>query len=301
MNLKLKYLKSESIDKGKWDTLVSQVPNSNVFCFSWYLDAFCEWDAIVLDDYKGAIALPRRKKYTLNILYQPNFIQKSVWFGEQLGDLGSYTLPLILKKHFSRVHFNTNIKIGEAKQRTNLTIQLDNDIGKIRTRYSRSLKRNIKKVKKEISITKESNGEKIINLYKNTWGAINPQLTDEDYRVLSSLICNRPENFVCYTAALNGVTLAGVILLYGKRRFHYIVGANSDEGKKENALSYLIDTILERHANTDNVFDFEGSSIPSVKSYYSSFGAQDEPFYEVKISKWLIAAGIKVYKRLLKS
>ena len=103
----LKYLKSTDINNQMWDDLVNKSSNANIFCFSWYLTNFCDWDAIVLDDYSGAIALPRKTRYGVKILYQPIFIQKCVWFGQHHD---TEKIAGILTTHFRKIHFNSILK-----------------------------------------------------------------------------------------------------------------------------------------------------------------------------------------------
>jgi len=99
----------------------------------------------------------------------------------------------------------------------------------------------------------------------------------------------------------NTTCLAGVILAIGKNRSHYILGASSAAGKKENALSFLIDHIICNGKSEIRVFDFEGSSIPSVKSYYETFGTIDEPFLEITHDHHLIAMAKKIYSKFTRS
>ena len=301
MKHELKYIKSQDIDKGKWDSLVSISKDSNVFCFSWYLDNFCEWDIITLNDYQGGIALPRRKKLGLVRLYQPNFIQKCVWFGMSLDFNHLKVLHTLIGRIFSLAHFNTNLQLNSAEKRTNLVIHLYNDIGTIRSKYSRSLRRNLKGGSGLIHIKENGKNADVFKLYKAVWGKLNPQLHDTDYQLLEDLVKKRHDNFVCMTVYKNQECIAGVLLVKGKNRLHYILGANSASGKKENALSLLIDAILEKYSSSDFIFDFEGSSIPSVKSYYKTFGAVNEPFYDVQINTGFFYFLKKTYNRLAKS
>ena len=301
MKGELKYIKSKDIDKGKWDSLVSTSKDSNVFCFSWYLDTFCEWDIITLNDYKGGIALPKRKKLGLITLYQPNFIQKCFWFGTSLDSNHLEVLRKLIGRIFSLAHFNTNVHFGKVKERTNLITHLNSDISKIRSQYSRSLKRNLKKNSGLIHIRENGKSSDAINLYKAIWGKLNPQLNDTDYKLLEDLVKKRPDNFVCMTVYKDQQCIAGVLLVIGKNRLHYILGANSASGKTENALSLLIDWIFYTYASSDYIFDFEGSSIPSVKSFYETFGAVNEPFYEVEINTGIVYSLKKIYNKLAKS
>ena len=296
-----KYIKSQYIDKGKWDSLVSASQDSNVFCFSWYLDTFCEWDIVILDDYQGGIALPKSRKFGLRLLYQPNFIQKCVWFGEQLDPTNLEAVHRLIRGLFSLAHFNTNLQFGDIKERTNLILDLTNDMSTIRKNYSRSLKRNLKRCSDSLDIREGSKCSDVINLYRTVWGEFSPQLNDVDYGLLNDLVKKRPDNFVCMTVYKDNECLAGALLVKGKNRLHYILGANSAAGKKENALSLLLDAVLNKHSSSHFIFDFEGSSIPSVKSFYETFGAVNEPFYELEINTGIAYSLKKAYNRLAKS
>lgn len=298
MNVKLKYIKYAEIDKVKWDNTVSSAQNSNVFCYSWYLDTFCSWDIIVFGDYEGCIALPIKSTFGINNIYQPNFLQKCCWFGKPADNEIKIGLHNMLQKRFSLIHFNTNLEIGNTLRRTNLTIALNSDISIIRSGYSRSLKRNLKKINANTQIDSRADIRSVIQLYRQVWGKLNPQLSDKDYELLQKFAVEMPKNFECLAVSLEGEYLAGILLVKGKNRLHYILGASSAKGKKLNSLSYLLDATFEKHASSNYTFDFEGSSIPSVKSFYNSFGATDEPFYEVELSSKLVAMGRWAYKRL---
>ena len=289
------------INKEKWDALVDNDDNALAFCYSWYLDSFCMWDAIVLDDYCGAIALPTRRKFGLKQVYQPNFIQKCIWFGKTLNNDDEKQVRNIILNHYSLTTINTNILTSDSHKRTNLIISLSSNIDRLRGSYSKSLRKNLNRISSDLELTSVSEPIRTISLYRQQWGALNPQLINENYNTLSHLIKERPENFKCVEVTSDGELLAAIILLRGKNRFHYILGASSESGKKENALSLALDHIILSYAESDFIFDFEGSSIPSVKSFYESFGAIDEPFYEITLNSKVGAFIKSVYNRLSKS
>ena len=298
---KLKYIKSKDIEKVKWDSLLEATPNGNIFCYSWYLDAFCKWDIIVLDDYKGGLALPVRNISWVKELYQPNFIQKCIWFGSCLDTGETEEVCRMINRAFILAKFNSNLKIGLHSERTNLVLRLDQEISVLRSGYSRSLRKNLKKAYAQELKLVSCDARSIISIYQSIWGNLNKQISQKDYDILDDLAQSREQNFVSMAVVQNNVIVAGVLLLKGKDRLHYILGANTPSGREVNALSFLIDTILEKYSMSHYVFDFEGSSIPSVKSYYLSFGAINEPFYEVDLTSPWITRLKKNYKRLLKS
>ena len=50
------------------------------------------------------------------------------------------------------------------------------------------------------------------------------------------------------------------------------------EGKSMNAMHYLLDHLIEKHAGQQIVLDFEGSSIPGLAHFFKSFGAEKKEF-----------------------
>ena len=44
----------------------------------------------------------------------------------------------------------------------------------------------------------------------------------------------------------------------------------------------MLDSVIKQYANTNMVLDFEGSSIPSIESFYKSFGSDLEYYYNYK-------------------
>jgi hypothetical protein len=301
MNNELIYIKHEDVDNEKWNHLVSLASEANIFCYDWYLNPFCKWDIVVLDDYEGGLVLPIGTRYGIKTIYQPNFIQKCNWIGKELSDSHINKLVLLLRSIASHVRFNTNIPLGEVTQRTNLILNLSDDIAMIRANYSKSLKHNLKKSSARLDLYEVSQPENIIALYQARWGKLNPQLASIDYNTLQQLIIANPERFDCFEICLADECIAGMIIAKGKNRLHYILGAGNDKAQELNAVSYGLDAILHKYSESNYIFDFEGSSIPSVKSFYERFGAVDEPFYQVDLTHRWIKTLKSFYKRLAKS
>jgi hypothetical protein len=60
---------------------------------------------------------------------------------------------------------------------------------------------------------------------------------------------------------------------------------NHPNGKTLGASHSLIDAFIKDHAGEDIVLDFEGSDIPSLAFFYSSFGAVEEKYSAIKLNK----------------
>jgi hypothetical protein len=49
-------------------------------------------------------------------------------------------------------------------------------------------------------------------------------------------------------------------------------------------MAYLLDSIIQTHANQLKIMDFEGSAIEGVARFYESFGAVNEPYFALQKS-----------------
>ena len=57
------------------------------------------------------------------------------------------------------------------------------------------------------------------------------------------------------------------------------------KGKPVNAMHFLIDSVLQEFQLTDLIFDFEGSDITGVKSFYEKFSPVNQPYYHYHFNK----------------
>ncbi|MGB0849996.1 MAG: hypothetical protein ACPGTP_02010 [Bacteroidia bacterium] len=301
MSHKLTYTQHNEIDRHKWEHLVSVSEDSLVFYNSWYLDQFCQWDAIVYGDYLGAIVLPRKERLGIRTLYQPNFIQKCNWFGYSLSSSEKLNLWDLITSNFKNIHFNTNIDFSSNSiKRTNLVLKASS-YAEILNGYSRSLKKNIKKNESHLIVQECKPIDTTIKLYREAYGNVNKQINTEDYSKLKSLVLRRPTDFVSINVSFNGEIISSILLAKGKKRLHYILGAPSKKGRELNALSVCLNYAIREYGSKGFILDFEGSNIPSVKKYYESFGAINEPFYEVKAASPIITLAKDIYNKVFKS
>ena len=77
------------------------------------------------------------------------------------------------------------------------------------------------------------------------------------------------------------IVCIGFFLKYNGR-IYYLFGASSKEGKKYGATTFLLDSVIKEYSKTENILDFEGSTIPSIASFYKSFGSELTHYYNYK-------------------
>ena len=76
--------------------------------------------------------------------------------------------------------------------------------------------------------------------------------------------------------------LGGAIILKDSSRITYLFSSYTNNGKKQQAPSFLINTLIKKYSNSNMILDFEGSTIPNIASFYRSFGAEKEIYFSFK-------------------
>jgi hypothetical protein len=298
-NLMIHYVNHKDIDQKKWDKMVGTSSRGEIFSFSWYLNAFCIWDALVLGDYEAGIALPVQNRFFIRQFYQPTFVQKCVWTGNKV--------PIDLLERINQLaaksHINTNIAVPTAQTRDNFILNLDVDYERIKSRFSTNVKRNLKK---HTSLQLENCTPAVAwDIYQQTYGHLQNAITHPQFTSLIDLIKEKPDYFAIKAVVKNQTTIAFGLWAVNAdhQRIHYLMGAPTFEGKKNAAMTFLHNEMINIYASKAfSIYDFEGSSIPSVATFYKKFGAQNEPFFEIEqFNNPFIVGIVRLYRMFKKS
>src|SRR5437868_10926149 len=108
----ISYVENKNIDRSRWDHLISQSPNGLIYSYSWFLDVVCEsWDALIEDDYRAMLPLPRRKKYGIEYIFQPFYTnQFGVISGEDVSPEKVNSFLQNIPKRFKYVDIMLNFQ-----------------------------------------------------------------------------------------------------------------------------------------------------------------------------------------------
>jgi hypothetical protein len=301
MNL-IRYVKRKDIDVVKWDQCIDHATNGLIYAYSFYLDAVCDhWDALIFEDYTAVMPLPWRRKWGINYVYQPPFVQQLGVFGNHLTeDLLIFFMQKAVH-HFSFLHYNISvpIKVSQAIyfQRSNFIIDLSSGYTTIYTSYTNECSKNIRKAESRNCVYSNNiKLDEVIQNFRNAYGALNNNLKDHDYNKFKTLVINCQQNEMAFLSGVKdemGTTLYSAAIFKDRKRIYYVLGAPTTAGREKRATYFFIDQVLKIHAGQPLLFDFEGSDIPNVASFYKKFGPETEHYYEVKINalpfplKWL--------------
>ncbi len=148
-------------------------------------------------------------------------------------------------------------------------------------------KRNIKKAQQQnLRITIESNFEILENLLKITFARQKHPFNG--YSQVQKIVENYPYHFQV-NIYNQQQCLASLLIVYDRSTAYYLIGGFDNSLDNYNAGPFAMWTaILESKKKNLNIFDFEGSSVPSIAQYFKSFGAQEVAYSNFESKKWYL-------------
>ena len=282
----LQYLTYDNINRERWDECIRRSNNGLIYAFSFYLDKMAaRWDAVVYGDYDIVMPLPWKKKYGFYYLYQPPFTANLGIFNKKLsaGLVEEFLLAIPARFRYWDISLNSGnmFQLDKFKlnQRVNYILPLQENYDTLFSRFRDSTIRNIKKSEQSNLVVKQHiDINEVVGLSRQQAKNF-ASLTEDDFTRFRNLYTILLEKSAAMTIGVylpSGELAASAAFLFSHRRAYYILVGNSPMGKTLGASHALINAFIKGHAGTDIVLDFEGSDIPSLAFFYSSFGAKME-------------------------
>jgi hypothetical protein len=300
----IQYLQQHEVDKDAWNACIDNAANGLIYGYSWYLDAMStSWDALVLGDYEAVMPLPWRKKWGIHYIYQPFLTAQLGLFGNGIDNDLLNTFLQAVPSRFKYWDFSLNsgnvftLKDYPLHQRTNLVLDLSPAYEALASHYRDNTKRNIKRSHTfNLQVKKGLPLEDVISLNQQQSAQQQQQFSEEDYNRFKVLFTSLQQKGMAETYGVytpTGALTASVAFVYSHNRAYYLLVGNHPNSRALGASHRLIDTFIFDHAGQPLLLDFEGSDIPSLAFFYSSFGATPEPFSAITLNrlpwyvKWL--------------
>ncbi len=288
------YIKHGEIDRVQWDACILDAANSLIYAQSSYLDALCQWDALVMGDYEAVMPLPRRKKMGIGYLYQPAFTQQlGVFSKNSVTDetISEFVAAAMSRFKFAEICLNYHNQRGTLKkvnllQRVNYVLDLGFSYEFIYNNYSSSLKKKLSWIKKfECSYGPYKDFGEMIQLYRNLYGEKMKSVSAEDFRRFVELCrkLNEDQKIICRVAKdTEGNILAALVLLHDGKRIYNIISCITESGKKVHANDFIYDSLFREFSGKPLLFDFEGSDMRGIADFYMKFSPIAQPYPFIK-------------------
>lgn len=293
MALEVIHLKHNQINKDAWDECIKKDLCAQAYALSWYLDIVSpSWEAFVINGafggYKTVMPLPVKKQYGIPYLQQPFFCQQLGIFGDDSDHIETVeNFNRLVRRKFKYVidyTFNSGFGVVPGLFTENTITQylhLNRPYPEIFKGYNRDRRINLQRSKASgLSLVESFDIEPLILIFKRfTANKIYGGVSEAAYQQLRSIFSElKKRGFVrlFYTQDNNGAFLTGGMFLTWNQRIVYLFNASSDEGKKKNGNTLILDYVISTYSNQDYVFDFESPSeeFEKIVGFYRSFGSE---------------------------
>jgi hypothetical protein len=291
----IQYLTNQQIDKTKWDRCIDNAANGLIYAYSFYLDGMARhWEALILNDYETVMPLPWNKKLGIHYLYQPFLAAQLGVFGNNIGDqlIENFLNAIPSKFKYSDICLNQGnifkLKKIELYQRSNYVLDLNKPYDQLYNNYSENIQRNIKKcLQAGCTVQKDFTVEKVIELAVMQMKTQNSKTEDNinRFRKLYQQLHQKQMATTYGIISSQNKLLASCVFFFSHNRAYYILVGNHPDSKNIGASHALIDAFIKDHAGKSVLLDFEGSDIPGLALFYSSFGAVEEIYAGLKLNR----------------
>jgi len=293
-------LKLETVDSKTWDNFIKNAVYSTIFHTSGWLGTFSDKiDYVTLKNQNGEIlagvALPVLRKLGFRISVPPpltpymgilynRLILEKMSHVKRLSAIKEWTIYILeyIKKNYhfwytvfpiEHTDFHPfiwnkmdvfvshtyilDLSIDEESLWKNIHSKRRNDI-------NRSIRDDIRIVHGKESVIKD-----IITLVRKTFERQQIVYNAENIAKLP----HATENFEVFIAYRSGKPLAGVVIVWDKKRAYYIAGGYDHENKHSGAQAHAMWEAIKysKHLGLKE-FDFEGSIVPNIERFFRGFG-----------------------------
>lgn len=274
----------------KYNSCITNALQTNVFGYSWYLDGICtNWDVLVLNDYEAVMPIPWRKKYFLKYVYIPLWLIELGIYSPEVEDENEFLIELFDEFKFIEAKTNTHNSFSmfddSQKDYQRQVLYLKESYKTIFSGYRKDRKKDLKRAAKN-DLTERWNDkpEKLIALFKENVGK-RVKIKEEDYAVLLRLmnVCieKRKGEILSVYNGNNEIIASGFFLKHAKKAT-ILVSSTDFKNRKNGANTFLINSAIYKYQPNFEVFDFGGSVMKSIATYFLSFGATTEKYIYLK-------------------
>jgi len=307
----IQYLTHNSIDRAKWDETVTS--SGLIYPQSWYLDIVHPyWEALVLDDYEAVMPLTGGKKFGVRYLYQPFFVQQLGVFSKfptSFENHDDFLKAIPSRFRFAEIRLNEQNAFVENAQifgwHRNVVLDLNRDYDTIRAHYHSNTKRNLSKAEShDLQLVDNADLKQIVVLFRDNRGASIGIWGEAEYATLINLGEASIRRGAAFTLGVteNGSDelLCGALFMKTDKRVIFLFSGNSAAGKERQAMTFLLDRVIQKYVHQPMIFDFEGSDDDNLARFYLGFGGEERPYPSYTFNN-LSSFGkglLKLWKRL---
>lgn len=265
----------DAVAPGQWKEL--KIERDGELVARWPIVLF--GNKMKIPKYTQTIGIWLNPKYVQSVADEEEVYQQLI---EQLpkGVTAEYSLPPENKFFLPFVWKGFRVFVGATYIIDDLT-----DTDEIFARLSKNLQRDIKQAAKKVTVEESEDIEKLIEMSLATYGrqgrayVVKPENLRRVFRAAN-------EHNACSLLAAKdaeGNVHSMTLFVYDENKCYYLVGASDPKlNAKSRANTLLLWEGIKIAAQHSKVFDFEGSMIQGIGTYFRRFGSQFTPHYVIE-------------------
>lgn len=185
-----------------------------------------------------------------------------------------YTLEDVLPFHWAGF---------ESQVRYTYVLDALHDLGQLWEGLSARTRRAIRKAEKKVRVRELDELDTFAHLYAKTFSRqdLNTPVDEGTLRRVYQAGLTQKAVRILVAEDAGGVAHGAVFLLYDHRTTYYLMGGSDPKFRDSQALSLLLWEAIKFSSGVSERFDFEGSMIPNIESFFRNFGAQRRLYYSL--------------------
>lgn len=283
--------KNNEIDKEQWDNCIKSSHRAKPYAYSWYLDIMAPgWQALVDDDYDSVFPIPGFSRLGIQYIATPVFLQQlGVYSPDKPASVAISEFIEYMPDFFKFIDLCVGQKIDNYKYKVTEKVNYELDLSKpyqiISDNFSVHCKRNIHaSVRRKPELVSDITADEIVNLFIENKGKLINGIKNRDYQRLKNLInfcvINKKGRVIGVREARGKIIFAIFLVeIPGIKTMLFVV--NTPQSRERRIGYFVVNELIKEYSGTRNILDFAGSSIPSIASFFASFGCTAHPFYRV--------------------
>ena len=193
--------------------------------------------------------------------------------------------------HFANFRFSTALTdwqpfyLTRFQQTTRYTYRLDlKNTDTLFSNFNQNTQRNIRKAKQSFQISESNDLGIFLTISDLTFKRqkLKSPIPHSVWRKVDALLLKNNQRKILFAENTEGVVEAAVYIVFDKNTAYYLAGGATENGRKQGAMHLLLSqAIKDAQTKSIDVFDFEGSMLQGVESFFRGFNATLTPYFRI--------------------
>lgn len=282
---------------------MSTTPYANsLFEQPWWLDAVApgQWEEALVTDTNGSVMARMPYVKTGNRITMPPLTQNlGIWMAPEIRD--DYTARKnVINEVFSRFDRCQSVRQTLSplndyvlpfrwlgyRMEPRFTYRLTDlsDCDRLYAAFAKNCKRHIKSAQKKLTLNHKLDMDVLWRMLNKTFEAQNrknPMSREVVFRIVAACEKERHGQYLEARDA-EGNVHSCAYFVYDDQVCYYLLGASDPAFRSSGAQSLILWEGIQFASAHSKIFDFEGSMIEGIETFFRQFGGVCTPYYEVR-------------------